>query len=182
MTHKAISLNQYNFTSKDKLFLDTNIWFYVYGPQQPQAPRHVKIYSQAFKRILSAKSRIHIDVLIVSEFINRYARLQWRLVAPNIKQFKNFRNRPHFKPVAQDIAADVKRILKHCSRINSGFETLKTDVLLDEYAAGDSDFNDQVITEVCKREGLTLITNDGDFKGQGISVLTANRRLLGLRL
>ena len=32
-------------------------------------------YSGALKQILTAKSRIFIDVLILSEFVNRYARL-----------------------------------------------------------------------------------------------------------
>ena len=133
--------------------------------------------SQVFQRILKAGSKIYTDVLVVSEFINRYARLQHGLVAPCTK-FKDFRNSQGFKPVAQDIAADVKKILAHCCLIGSGFETLETDDLLNEYSVGDSDFNDQVITELCKTNGFTLITNDGDFKCQDILILTANRSLL----
>ena len=129
------------------------------------------------KRIIVAKSNIHIDVLVVSEFINTYARLQWKVIASAMK-FKTFRNSPNFKPIAQGIADSVKRVMNHCSRMESGFEKLKIDTLLDAYSTGDSDFNDQVIAELCKVKGLTLITHDGDFKGQGISILTANRHLL----
>ena len=50
--------------------------------------------------------------------------------------------------------------------------------LLNDYATGDYDFNDQVITEICKNNGFTLITNDGDFKTQEIPILTANAKLL----
>lgn len=177
MTHKATRVNNYNFTSKDKLFLDANIWLYLYGPQSPKAPNQVRIYSQAFKCILKAKSRIYIDVLVISEFINTYARIIWRNKAMQ-KEFKDFRKSSYFKPVAQDIAADVKRIIKHCSRVESNFTTLKIDDVIDDYAKGHSDFNDQVITELCKNKGLMLITHDGDFRGRGISVLTANRSLL----
>ncbi len=56
--------------------------------------------------------------------------------------------------------------------------TKKIDDLLNDYATGSYDFNDQMITDLCKRKGLKLITNDGDFKGQGIPILTANNRLL----
>ena len=178
MKHKAVEVRHYNFTPQDKLFLDTNIWFYLYGPQKPRTS-WVDIYSTAFGRILNAKSRIYIDVLVVSEFINRYARMKWKLVAPRIKPFKVFRNSSCFKPVASDIVADVKRVLKHCSRIESGFSTLEMDNLITDYVAGNSDFNDQVITELCRSNGLTLMTNDGDFRSQGIPVLTANSRLLG---
>jgi predicted nucleic acid-binding protein len=140
----------------------------------------VAVYSQALAKIFAAQSRIYIDVLIVSEFINTYARLKWKLVAPYINQFKAFRKSAEFKPVAQDVAADVKRVLKHCSRIENGFEALDINALIGEYQAGDSDFNDQIITELCKRKGLTLVTDDGYFSGQGIPVVTANKRLLGV--
>ena len=177
MKHKAMAVQNYNFTPQHKLFLDANIWFYLYGPKE-QGNYWVQIYSNAFKHILKANSRIYIDILVVSEFINSYAIAKWRVVASHIGKFKKFRNSPDFKPVAQDIAADVKNILSHCCLIGSGFETLETDDLLNEYAAGDSDFNDQVITELCKTNGFTLITNDGDFKCQDILILTANRSLL----
>ena len=173
MAHKAVEVRHYNFTSQDKLFLDANIWLYLYGPQNPKA-YWVAIYSTVFNRILKAKSQIYIDVLVVSEFINTYARQKKELVASHIKSFKAFRNSPHFKPVAQDIAADAKRVMSHCSQIDSGFATLAIDDLLTEYAAGDFDFNDQVITEICKSNGLTLITNDRDFRSQEIPILTAN--------
>ena len=170
-------VENYDFGPHDELFLDANIWLYIYAPHAPR-DRRVEIYSQALDRVLAAQSRVYIDVLVVSEFINTYARIKWRLVAPDIKRFKEFRKSPDFNPVAQEISDNVNRVLNHCSRIESGFEVLSIGDLLDDYAAGDSDFNDQVITELCKLKGLRLITHDGDFRGQGIPVLTANKHLL----
>ena len=83
MTHKAISVNDYQFNPDDKLLLDTNIWLLVYGPQKPRDTR-VATYSQALANILSAKCCVYIDVLIVSEFINTYARLKWKRIARTI--------------------------------------------------------------------------------------------------
>jgi predicted nucleic acid-binding protein len=177
MMHKAEAITSYDFKPSDELLLDTNIWLLVYGPQKP-GDKRVAVYSQALAKILAAKSRIYIDVLIVSEFINAYARSKWRLAAPHIKEFKTFRKSPDFKPIAQDIAADIKLVLQHCTRLESGFESLTIDNLMNEYAAGDSDFNDQILTILCKRKGLKMVTDDGDFKGQGIPVVTANNRLL----
>ncbi len=179
MKHKVIDVRNYNFSKKDQLFLDANIWLYLYGPQKPRYYWE-RIYSNVFKRIKNAKSQIYIDVLVVSEFINTYARRKWKLVAPRFKYFKNFRNSHHFKPVAKDITADAKRVMQHCLQIESGFKTLKIDDLLDDYAKGDSDYNDQVITELCKNNGFTLITDDRDFKTQEIQILTANRYLLSI--
>lgn len=176
MTHNAEAIASYNFKPSDEFLLDTNIWLLVYAPHSPKDKR-VAVYSQALSGIIAAQSRIYIDILIVSEFINAYARLKWRLTS--CSDFKQFRNSKDFKPVAQDIAADVKRVLQHCRRVDDNFESLEIDSLIDEYATGIFDFNDQILTTLCKKKGLKLVTDDGDFKGQGIPVVTANKRLLG---
>ena len=175
---KPRAVDEYDFTPHDRLFLDANIWLYLYGPENPQASRWVNVYSMAFGRMLEAKSQIFVDVLVVSEFVNVCIRDKRRLFRRSLGNFKRFRKSRHFRPIVQGIAADVKRILKHCSPIESSFATLEIDDLLDEYARGNSDFNDQVITELCKTNGLTLITNDSDFRSQEIPILTANKSLL----
>ena len=175
--YKAMEVRHHNFTSKDKLFLDANMWLYLFSPREPR-DRWKQIYSEVFERILKANSRIYVDVLVLSEFINAYARMKWRAAAPHIRSFKDFRSSGGFKPVAEDIAAGVKEIVSHCSRIESSFTTLPINDLLTDYISGDFDFNDQVITEICKNNGFTLITNDSDFKTQEIPVLTANSNLL----
>ena len=179
MTYKAERVSRYRFTSQHKLFLDANIWLYLYGPKKPRN-RSVRIYSNAYNRILNAGSQIYIDVLVVSEFINRCARQECELAGYTPKQFKVFRHSSDFKSVAPGIAAAVKKITNCCLRTESTFSTLKIDNLLNDYAKGNSDFNDQVITELCKNNGLTLVTHDGDFKTQEIPILTANRSLLSI--
>lgn len=177
MPYQALAIDKYNFKPDDKLFIDANIWMYIYGPQKPSDSK-VNIYSQALAKILAAKSLIHIDVLIVSEFINSYARSEWKINAPQVKNFKDFRRSSSFKPIALNIADSIKRVLAYCSRIESGFDMLDVNVLIDEYSQGDSDFNDQIIFELCKKNRFKLITDDGDFKGKCISVVTANNHLL----
>ena len=95
MTPRALSVRDYDFQPEDELFLDANIWLFIYGSQNPGDAR-MRIYSSAFRRILEARSRLYIDVLIVSEFINTYARLQWQIRAPD-SRFKAFRNSPDFR-------------------------------------------------------------------------------------
>lgn len=177
MANNTFSVSSYKFTQEDELLLDTNIWLFVFGPQKPGDAK-VAIYSQAFANMLAANSRIYINVLIVSEFINTYARLKWNVMGRPRGDFKQFRKSQDFKPIAQDIAADIKRVLNHCSCIESSFETMDIDGLVAEFAVGDSDFNDQVIAALCQSRGLKLVTDDGDFRGQGIPVVTANPRLL----
>lgn len=176
MTNKAQEITRYDFKCSDELLLDTNVWLLLYAPQMPGDSR-VEVYSQALRKILAANSRIYIDVLIVSEFITQYARLKHQLISPKIK-FKDFRRSQDFKCVAQDIVADVKMVLRHCKRLESGFDSLAIETLLDNYAMGESDFNDQILASLCKNNGLKLVTDDGDFKDCGVPVVTANKRLL----
>lgn len=186
MINQAVHVKNYSFGPQDKLFFDANVWIFLYGPQkQDNFPgNRMSAYSSAFNRALRAHSHIYIDVLIVSEFINTYARRKWRIFNQTARPgrerefFKDFRDSSDFKPVAKEIAHKIRRILKYCHKIESGFETLKIDSLIRRYENGGTDFNDQVFTQLCETRGFKLVTDDADFKGQGISILTANGRLL----
>lgn len=181
MAKSVEEIAKYVFEASDELLFDANIWFFLYGPHRPGDPK-ATIYSGALKGILSAKSRVYIDVLIVSEFINRYARLKHNLLRhrPGVpRDFKQFRGTSAFKAIAKDIAADTRKILTNCACVDSGFATLNFDSVLNEYGSGDSDFNDLVLVDLCKSKGLKLVTDDGDFKGKNITILTANKKLLG---
>lgn len=174
---KPLAVKDHEFSRKDKLFLDTNIWLYLYGPQRRKA-KVIDAYSRMLKRILDAGSKIYIDVLVVSEFINTCARLKWQLATKREMRFKAFRNTPSFKSVAKSVSIDVGRVMTHCLRLESGFASMDANELLNEFIDGKCDFNDQVIIRLCKREELTLVTHDADFRGAGIPILTANHRLL----
>lgn len=179
MAMRAEEITHYDFAPSDELFLDANIWLFVYAPQRP-GNSQVDIYSKALADILKAKSKIYIDVLILSEFINRYARIQYNLLPDEVKprSFKEYRRTQEFIPVAKDIVMSVRKILQHCVRVESGFDKVVVQTLLDEFAEGNIDFNDQMIARLCNNKGWKLITDDGDFKGGEISLITANKHLL----
>ena len=180
MPTSAEEISKCTFKSTDELLIDTNVWFFLYGPHRPGSPQ-AAAYSGAFARILAANCRIYVDVLIISEFVNRYARLKHQLLQGRRGipgDFKRFRATAAFKTIATDIAADTRKILSNCTRVDSGFATLDVDALVNSYGTGSSDFNDLVLAELCRTRGFMLVTDDGDFKGKGIRVLTANKRLL----
>ncbi len=180
MKYKAERVSSYRFTSQHKLFLDANIWLYLYGPKEHNN-YWVKVYSDAFNRILKAESKVYIDVLIVSEFINRLSKQECKLAGYPSKEFKIFRSSSDFLPVAQGIAASVKKITNQCIRTESTFSMLKINDILNDYAKGKSDFNDQVVTRLCKNKGFTLMTHDGDFDPNNLHILTENNYLLNKR-
>jgi hypothetical protein len=149
MAAVAQDIEKYQFQPTDELLFDANIWFFLYGPNRPSHPK-VAFYSGAFKRIVAANNRVYIDVLILSEFVNRYARLRHNLLIGQRrvpKDFKQFRSTSFFKAIARDIAADVRQILGNCTPVESGFASLDLDTLTTDYAVGNADFNDLVLAE-----------------------------------
>ena len=176
MANRIVSIEEHNFEPEEQLLLDTNIWLFIFGPQD-YSRSEVEIYSSAIRRILAAKSRIFIDILIVSEFINAYSRILWRQSGTNIR-FKEFRNSQRFQPIAREVAQQITRVLSYCSYLDSQLDQIEMPDLIGEYAKGGNDFNDQVIGISCRIRNLKLITDDRDFGDQGIAVLTANNNLL----
>ena len=163
MNHNLSSVDDYIFTAEDRLLLDTNVWLLVYGPQKPgDADPRVPVYSSALKRILSAGSRIYIDVLVVSELVNGIIRIRSNLGRHgNLRVFRESRA---FVAVAEEIAEIVKRVVSHCSRLDDPFAQVAIDAVLGEYSLGKSDFNDQILRELCRKKRLTLVTDDSDFR------------------
>lgn len=176
---RVCSIQNYNFSESDDIFIDTNIWIYIYGPQTNPDDWRARIYSRALGNILKAGSRILIDVLVLSEFINTYARIIHRPIKKaRGTEFKEWRKSPEFKETAENIADASRRIIKRCSRIESGFESTDINTVLNDYQAKQPDFNDQVFTELCKARGMKLITHDTDFKDSDLAILTGNNKLL----
>ena len=174
---KVERIQAHVFQSPESFFLDANVWLSIYGPIVRRG-RRTSIYSSALRSIRAAGCPIFLDVLVVSEFINAFARIEHGQSASRNVAFKEFREKPDFKPIAKDIAQNAKRIVKQCGRCETGFTAADVDALMGEFEIGNSDFNDQMIAEICRTNDLQLVTDDKDFKSVGLSVLTANSALL----
>jgi len=172
-------IDSYNFSKSDNFLLDTNVLLSVYGPNANQE-RYTQAYSDALMKMRLCKCMVYIDALVLSEFVNRFAHWAYDQLPPERKpeKFKYYRISEDFKKVAQEIADDTRRIVDYTTCIDSEFGSIDINDLLNEYELGNSDFNDQVISRLCKRKGYTLVTHDVDFRSNGINLLTANHRLL----
>ena len=131
MTSKIHLVDGYQFTKSDVFLFDANIWIYIYVPQEANRWT-AKVYSKALAEISKAKGAIFIDVLVLSEFINRYARLEYGRVKNQgaFRYFKDYRKSAVFMPVAKAIADASRRILEHCRRTESCFESVDINTLL----------------------------------------------------
>ncbi|HVA66112.1 MAG TPA: PIN domain-containing protein [Elusimicrobiota bacterium] len=177
MRSKVFSVADYAFSEGESFLIDANIWIFLYA-RQDLDDRRISAYSEALKKIAEKQCPIFVDVLVLSEFINRYARLE-KAANLNFKSrnFKEFRDSAEFSNVASSIAVACRKILRQCRRTESLFESVDIDAVLSGYGKSRRDFNDQILGEISRVKGLKVISHDGDFLDLGVTLLTANRRI-----
>jgi predicted nucleic acid-binding protein len=165
----------------ENFFFDANIWMFVYGPVTVKNEWHVNTYSTFMAKLQMRKCNIYTNSLIISEFVNRFARMGFdqkrEELDYELDEFKDFRNSGDFEPFAFEIAANIRKIV-HNSKIC--YHQTSSDALLDSadiYQTGNVDFNDMIYVDVCKENNFVLVTDDVDFKDFEIAIVTANKRL-----
>lgn len=162
------------------MFFDANIWLCIHGPYtQPSEKQHV--YSRAYQEIITHGLSIYIDTNVISEFINAYARFRYKLwCADNTHvEYKHYRSLPEYKPVAIEISDAVNRIMVDSKLVSIKNEKIEFDSLVRQFALGNSDFNDLLIAQTCKKCDFWLVTDDYDFAQDAeIKILTYNQSYL----
>ena len=179
MVFKAHNLRKHCLQETDNIFVDTCVWYLVHGPYTQPSDR-TRYYSSALRTAIAARCHLYTDTTVISEFANRYAKSEYSIWAQNRTgtTFKDYREQSNYLNDAKAISDSIRRILKHATLIST---QLSQDDLLDivtEFETNRRDINDLFIAELCERNGLILLTDDADYKGMDISVLTSNNRLL----
>lgn len=179
MKNKAHNLIHYSFNSEEKILMDANIWLYLFPAPNNPSYRYANQYSNAFKNLISAKAQPILDPIILSEYLNRYTRIEWEVSYKNqYPKYKDFRNSPDFSVVASAAVIFAKKILNFCMVHSIPANELDLSQTLTDFLTGNIDFNDAILVDICKKRNLKLMTNDSDFQYGGIDVLTTNPKLL----
>ncbi len=176
--NKKCHITDYEFKLTDKFFFDTNIWFYLIGPTE-NPDKNAHIYMSALEKMQQSECKIYIDVIVLSEFINRYAKyLALKEFNIDVHQYEKFRENKQFKVVSSAVNNACKKILAIAERISSDFESVVLNEILSLYSDNKADFNDQILENICITNNLKLVTHDIDFKQAKCEILTANYKLL----
>jgi predicted nucleic acid-binding protein len=186
MKNRALDARRYKFVATDQVLPDANVWLYINGPAAATGSWAVSAYAAVLAKVLTAQTQLFLDVLVLGEFVNRYARMEYRRLntadprtgRPFYAEFKDFRRSSSFLPVASAIANEATNIVNICKRVDHLFSQWNAVDLLHEYSTGAFDCSDQLLVESCRKHGFALLTNDGDFTEGGLTVFTANNRLL----
>ena len=181
MPSSVVDIASHQFSPADRILPDANFWLFVYVPQGGRRWQ-VQAYSRALSVMLNKRAKLFVDVTILSEFVNRSAHWKWSFLRdgnPSVPgDFRIFCKSEHFGTVAPDVASEVRSVLKNATRLDSRLGSIDIASLLRDFERGGSSFNDCLIAEACRLDGMTLVTDDADFKSFDIRILTANRKLL----
>ncbi|WP_018989136.1 hypothetical protein [Aromatoleum toluclasticum] len=177
--NKARAAASYGFQADEPILIDANVWLYLQPPAAQPAPSWAATYSGVFSRLLQAKARPIVDALILSEYLNRYIRIEydacWRTHYP---KFKDFRLSADAAGILQSAVAEMKQILKTSTACDTPLIRIDLPTVLVAVQSGTADFNDALMIENCRLNGWKLLTHDSDMTMGGIDLLTANKRLL----
>lgn len=179
MKNKAYDLTRYKFHKEEPVLLDTNVWLFLFPAPSATPTSHAASYSTALKTMLTAGSRLVMDAMVLSEYLNRYCRIEWNALHKAAEpDFKRFRKSSSFGSVGQGAATFARGMLKLCTRHDHPFAAADVTQVLADFEAGSNDFNDGMLAETCRHHGWKLVTNDSDFVTGGIEVLTSHPVLL----
>ena len=161
-----------------KIFFDANIMIYIFWPLYP-APHYTNQYSDIFGHLIKQGNPLLINNIVLSEIINRIGRIEYKNYCYTTQlsvSFKDFRNSPDGQTVFRDIFSILLNTVLNNFGIGNKIFTI--DEIKSLLAPDNLDYNDKLIISECKENNYLLITNDVDYKGVDIDIITLNRGLL----
>ena len=156
-----IPLMSYQPKGDDKIFLDTNVWLYLFCPIGNYKREVIEQYSTMFYKILKSGCKIYTTSLTISEFFNTYCRIDFQIKRkenPNkYKKYKSdFRNTEEFNSLTEDICDIINnKIFKYAQKIDDNFSKIDINKIL--IADNNFDFNDKYFAQICEENNITLL-------------------------
>ena len=159
-------------------FFDTNVLLDLFYTQKNDWS--AMAYSKLYKGMVARKMNMYIDNTVLSEFINRILRIEYKLMQSMTGSvdvsFKTYRNTDEGQEKVREAYDLVNVILKS---IHLDGEVLNSDDIESLLVVDEIDYNDKTIEHLCIKKGDVLVTNDIDFMHSEADILSANRNLYG---
>lgn len=166
MAAKVIDVKNYSAKKLDVFFFDNNIWMYLFCPLGEYNKSRQKQYSELLKSVNTAKSTIFTSSLIMSEFANRYLRLDfalWRGTSglPDAKFKEDYVGTQRYKETVVEVKDSIRKIIALCEKHPDNFNSVVIDNILIHF--GEVDFNDGYYIELATIKNWKIVTDDQDF-------------------
>jgi hypothetical protein len=180
MKNEIINASSVSIEGKRVLF-DANIWIIINGFCGHGPGYRLEVYSGAYKRLLVRDNIIVVNDYVLGEFINRCARFEHDLAKkenPSVGSFKAYRQSASFVPTMESVRDTCLNLIDDCEFIRVGKTEYDIVKAITQFSLGKLDFSDLILAQHCAQEDLYLMTDDFDFSGTAVRLITANRKLL----
>jgi predicted nucleic acid-binding protein len=166
MAAKVIDVKTYTAKRLDIFFFDNNIWMYLFCPLGEYNKQRQKQYSELLKRVKTANSTIFTSSLIMSEYANRYLRLdfaRWRDTDgfPAAKYKEDYVGTQRYNETVVEVKDSLRKIIALCEKHPDNFNSVEIDNILKHF--GEVDFNDGYYIELATIKNWKIVTDDQDF-------------------
>ena len=181
--NKILDITTYQPKADDRFMLDANIWLYLYCALGNYKQTSIQGYDGFLKRAISVNASIWVSSLILSEVINRWLRLDFKI--KKVRKNKNVEFKRDYRPtedcrkLSRDIAKVIEgKMFQIAGRIDDNFSGIDASDILNNLAG--SDFNDLYYSKLANTNNLTIVTDDADFGNipLPVTILTGNSKLL----
>jgi hypothetical protein len=200
MAYKIQDIQKFTVMDREMYFLDSNAWILYlmaeqYGDEILKNDWNLHyvefvraiVHINSFKKGFVFKPKIVVTSLLLSELINTYLRLLLKEHIENLQTeeekrsytFKKFRDTLTYKEQHRNLVTSFQEMSDFLYFIDDEFNALNPLELLnnltDKY-----DFNDFYYFNLLKNKNITVVTDDSDFKFEGIEIVTYRSTLLKL--
>lgn len=179
--NNVLKISDYQIKEGDVFFFDNNVWMYVFCPLANFKSKRQAAYSKFLQYILSRKSHVFINTLVLSEFCNRYLKLDFDLCnktgTPQVYTSfkKDYVGSNQFKKTVKEIKIHLANIIKMSQKCSDEFNAINIDEVLELFQK--IGFNDSYYTFQAKRKNWIIVSDDSDFSNNnipqsGLTILT----------
>ena len=155
----------HKFDKNSKVLIDTNILLFVFYPLNTNQNK-VSKYSVVLEKLRENSSQLFVSSLVISEFINRWLRMDFEknfLDDERTKEFKkDYRVSDTYKKTINLILKTIKKIYKNYNIKNIDDSYVNFNIL-DKYKNIYIDFNDLILIHIAERNNLKILTDDKDL-------------------
>jgi predicted nucleic acid-binding protein len=164
-----------------KLLFDANVIISIIWPVPQSRLAQAAKYSRLFSSAIKFEQEICVDSIILSEVVNRIARLEYDRHLHRVGLVREDLDFKAFRGITEGIET-FKQIHSTFSRtIFPKFDVVGKSFCKEEISSIDfrgHDFNDLLIESVCKENDCILVTHDGDFGDSDVDIISGNTKLL----
>jgi predicted nucleic acid-binding protein len=159
-----------------KFVFDANVWLSISGPFEDSVRQRAIAYSSFYKKAVNSKSTVIIPQIVACEFLNRAVWILAQADGFERGQGKLHRD-PKYAHWIKESCDLLHSVVSDNIRVSDEFESIELETCYANAEKGGLEFHDVLIANTCVRNGWILVTDDSDYSGQDVPVVTWNQRL-----